>query len=336
MKKQSDIFYLILIFTILTVFSYQLPMFQNDANFLTSNISFFITIIISLIYFFAVRRYSKRIAYLGLFLFFFIYAIFAWAMSLESETFTRSAIILTQMAILSFVIICSIIIKDNTKSEIKEYISKYISRHVVDSLDDDFQIQKNIGTKSVLTIMFIDIIGFTRIAEKYPAQEVTEILNCYFKEIIPVIKKHDGVINKFIGDAMLIVFQNDNPEIQAKNAVLAGKEIINKLKALQQIQEAEGKEKITAAIGINTGEVFVGYLGTEERCEYTVIGDTVNIASRTESANRLYKTDFLITENTYQYVKNIADVIKISNVQLRGKTEKVNIYEVLRVSEISE
>ena len=160
-----------------------------------------------------------------------------------------------------------------------------------------------------------------------------EILNNYFKEIIPVIKKHNGIINKFIGDALLAVFTGESPDVHAKNAVKAGREILNKLKNSRMIQEAEGKDKITAGIGINTGEVFVGNIGTEDRCEYTVIGDTVNIASRTESANRLYKTEFLIAENTYKYVKNIADVIKISDVELKGKREKVNVYEVLRVSE---
>ena len=202
----------------------------------------------------------------------------------------------------------------------------------MDNLDGQNSITAK-GTKENLTVMFIDIRDFTTISEKYSAEELSEILNKYFQEIIPAVKKHKGVINKFMGDALLIVFKGKTPEEHAKNAVLAGKDILRRIKNFQHLQEYEGKEKISAGIGINTGEAFIGCLGTEDRCEYTVIGDTVNIASRTESANKMYKTDFLITENTYAYVKDIADVIKISDVQLRGKREKVNVYEVLHVSE---
>ena len=104
----------------------------------------------------------------------------------------------------------------------------------------------------------------------------------------------------------------------------------------QGAREKEGKETFLSGIGINTGDVFIGSIGTEERLEYAVIGDTVNLASRTEAANRRYRTQFLITENTYQYVNDIADVIKISDVEMRGKKEKINVFEVLRVSEIDE
>lgn len=337
MKKNLIILsVLTLIATITIVIALHNPVFQQENNFLIKNISFFITVIFSLIQFFTVRVYSKRIAFSGVLLLFIIYAVFAWAMSLESQSFTRSAIILTQSAIIIFVMLCAIIIDENTKNRIKQEVSKYLADQVIDNIDNETITPSSIGTKEILTVMFIDIRDFTTISERHSAEEVTKILNGYFKEIIPVVKKHKGVINKFIGDAMLIVFNAKTPEEQARNAVRAGKDILRKLKNFQHLQEAAGEDKITAGIGINTGEVFVGYIGSDDRCEYTVIGDTVNIASRTESTNRLYKTEFLITENTYNYVKNIADVIKISDVQLKGKREKVNVYEVLRVSEIDE
>lgn len=333
MKKNIIIFLTIILSTILTVCCLHLPVFQTKNNFIVNNVAFFITIALSLIQFFRVRKYSKTIAFLGILLLFFVYAIFAWAISLDSESFTRTAIVLTQAGIIIFVMICSIIIQNKTKTKLKSEVSKYLTDKVVDNLYDDINPMTAEGKKEILTIMFIDIRGFTTISENHTAQEVTKILNDYFKEIIPVINKNNGIINKFIGDALLVIFSGKTPEIHAQNAVRAGKEILRKLKNFQHIQEAEGKEKITAGIGINTGEVFVGYIGSEDRCEYTVIGDTVNIANRTESVNRIYKTDFLITENTYNYVKEIADVIKISDVELKGKRHKVNVYEVLRVSE---
>lgn len=332
MKKHAIIFSIILAITVLCVLFLNMPIFSFETNFLIKHISFCTTIFLSIASYLAMRNYSKQIAVFGIILLVFIYSIFAWAIEIGSAEFTRIAIILTQTAIIIFGVICGIITKEKTKNRIKQEVSRYVADQVWDCLDEATS-HTTRGTKEVLTIMFIDIRGFTTISEQHSAEEVTEILNNYFKEIIPVIKKHNGIINKFIGDALLAVFTGESPDVHAKNAVRAGREILNKLKNSRMIQEAEGKDKITAGIGINTGEVFVGNIGTEDRCEYTVIGDTVNIASRTESANRLYKTEFLIAENTYKYVKNIADVIKISDVELKGKREKVNVYEVLRVSE---
>ena len=190
------------------------------------------------------------------------------------------------------------------------------------------------GKKAEITVMFADIRGFTTISETHTAEEVSQLLNEYFSEIEPVINKYNGVINKFIGDAVLVIFGDPvQDKDHAKKAVKCAYELTNKVKKIQEKWLEEGKPKIDIGIGINTGDAFVGNVGTQNRFEYTVIGDTVNIASRIEGYNRIYKTHLLISQNTYNKLSHIVDVIKIREVDLKGKSQKINIYEVLRITE---
>ena len=300
-----------------------------------SNISLAMTLLFGAASYYFLKDFSRTIAIGSVILLLTIYNCFDYAFDIHNPTFFRMAILISQTAIFIFAYFCGKITRIKTTERIKQEVSKYVSPTILDNLDADISM-KTAGRRENVTVMFLDIRGFTSISEQHTAEEGTEILNDYFKEIIPVIKKHHGVINKFIGDAILAVFSGETPEIHAKNAVRAGKAILKRLKNFQHIQETQGREKIQAGIGVNTGIVFLGDIGNDERCEYTVIGDTVNVANRAERANRIYKTEFLITENTYPYVKDIADVIKISDVQMKGKREKVNVYEVLRVSEPEE
>ena len=169
------------------------------------------------------------------------------------------------------------------------------------------------------------------------AEEVSVILNEYFSEIEPIITKYNGVINKFIGDAVMAIFGEPIQDLNhPANAVKCANEMLKKVEWLQGKWINEGKPKIEIGIGINTGEAFVGNIGSEKRLEYTVIGDMVNLASRIESYNKVYKTNFLISSSTYSYVSSLTDVIKISEVTIRGKSKKMDIYEVLRITNNSE
>ena len=218
--------------------------------------------------------------------------------------------------------------KEKVKNAMGKYISKDVMQKVVKNID-------NLGLggkKAVVTVLFADIRGFTSLSEKMEADEVSMILNEYFTEIEPIITKYNGVINKFIGDAVMAIFGEPIiDEKHAENAVKCANEMLLTVKKLQHKWLNEGKPKIEIGVGINTGEVFLGNIGSEERMEYTVIGDTVNLASRLESYNKIYKTNFLISSSTYEAVRNIADVIKISEVSIRGKSQKTTIYEVLRL-----
>jgi adenylate cyclase len=171
-------------------------------------------------------------------------------------------------------------------------------------------------------------------SESMAPEEISVILNEYFTEMEPIVSKYNGVINKFIGDAIMAIFGEPIQDINhAQNAVRCGDEMIKKVNQLQDKWLEEGKPKMEIGVGINTGEVFVGNIGSEKRLEYTVIGDTVNIASRIENYNKVYKTNFLISSSTYSCVSALADVIKISEVTIRGKSQKMDIYEVLRLTD---
>lgn len=227
------------------------------------------------------------------------------------------------------------IIEGKKKEKIQSAMSKYISKDVMKNVVQNIDSIKLGGKRAEVTVLFADIRGFTSISEQLSAVEVTKILNEYFSELVPIIEEYHGILNKFMGDAILAIFgepiANDNHPI---NAVLCANKMLKKVKSLQEKWIEEGKPKIEIGIGISTGEVFVGNIGSESRLEYTVIGDTVNTASRIENYNKVYRTNFLISEETYLRVQKYVDVIKIREVSIRGKAKKINIYEVLRILDV--
>jgi len=224
------------------------------------------------------------------------------------------------------------ILEDRNKEKIKSAMGKYISEDIMKSVVKNIDELKLGGKKANVTVLFADIRGFTSMSEKMSADEVSVILNEYFTEIEPIVTRHNGVINKFIGDAVMAIFGEPIPdENHPKNAVRCACDMLNKVKELQAKWLEEGKPKIEIGIGINTGDAFVGNIGSEKRMEYTVIGDMVNLASRIEGNNKVYKTNLLISSSTYSRVRNIVDVVKISNVKIRGKEKTLDLYEVIRL-----
>ena len=224
------------------------------------------------------------------------------------------------------------ILEGRNKEKIKQAMGKYLSQDIMQNVVQNIDDIKLGGKKANVTVLFADIRGFTSMSEKMSAEDVSKILNEYFSEIEPIITKYNGVINKFIGDAVMAIFGEPIQDINhPANAVKCAYEMLKKVEWLQDKWLNEGKPKIEIGIGINTGEAFVGNIGSEKRLEYTVIGDMVNLASRIESYNKVYKTNLLISSSTYSYVCSLTDVIKISEVTIRGKSKKMDIYEVLKV-----
>jgi adenylate cyclase len=220
--------------------------------------------------------------------------------------------------------------EEREKRKIRDTFARYVTQQVVEEILGNPEAMELGGKRKECTILFSDIRGFTTMSEKMPPEEVVSILNEYFNVMVKTIFEYGGTLDKFIGDAIMAVWgapvsHPDDP----KRAVLCALQMRDELKKLQRKWKEEGKPVFDTGIGINTGEVVVGNIGSVERMDYTVIGDNVNLASRLESLNKEYKSNILISEMTYQKVKDIVEVRRIEEVQVKGKTEKVMIYEVI-------
>ncbi len=176
------------------------------------------------------------------------------------------------------------------------------------------------------TILFTDIIGFTRFSEELPPREVNVILNQYFSRMTDIVFTHDGTLDKYIGDGLMAVFgapmEKDDDAVRAIRAAL---DMRRELAVLRE--EIENKVKLDIRIGINTGRVVAGNIGSPKRLEYTVIGDPVNTASRLESI--ALPNQILIGEETYQLVNDMFKIKEVGPRMVKGKSAEIMVYEVL-------
>lgn len=213
------------------------------------------------------------------------------------------------------------------KEVIKGAFSKYVTKSVVDRILQHQDGLKLGGEKKVVTVFFSDIRGFTPMSEVLTAEQVVHILNEYFTAMTAIIFKYEGTLDKFMGDAIMAVYGApiDMPD-HAERAVLAAIEMSEKMKELQAKWRTEGKREVNIGIGINTGEVVVGNIGSNERMEYTAIGDNVNLTQRLESVAE--KGQILISAATYERVKHKVDAVMLDPIKVKGKTEKVVAYSV--------
>lgn len=289
-----------------------------------------ITVVFSLFILFGFRNFKNNLIFALILSFvYFIYYLIQFKLRVTVPPVSPVITIVMTALLKQLFIILSV---DKTSELIKRAMGKYVSKDVMKKVLSDLDKLKLGGIRTVVTILFVDIRNFTRISENLSPQDVTSILNEYFSAIEPVIGKYHGIVNKYMGDGVLAVFgepiKDDN---HALNAINCGVEITEKVKILREKLLKEGKPKIEIGIGINTGEVFAGNIGTEERLEYTVIGDNVNLAYRIESYNQILRTSFLISQYTYEYVKDYVDVVKLSHVEIKGKSKPIDIYEVLKI-----
>ncbi len=213
---------------------------------------------------------------------------------------------------------------------IEDAFSSYLSPILLKKLMQEPEKLKLGGEKKELTIFFSDIRSFTSISEKMPPQKLTEYLNRYFTPMSNIVTKHNGMIDKYIGDA-LMAFYNAPLDVSehAKVACIASLEMIKELDILNATFVKEGLAPINIGIGLNTAEVVVGNMGSFKRFNYTVIGDGVNLASRVEGLNKEFNTQIIITEFTKAQIGDEFLTRALDKVKVKGKEEVVMLYELL-------
>ncbi|MFH0992025.1 MAG: CHASE2 domain-containing protein [bacterium] len=223
------------------------------------------------------------------------------------------------------------------KALIKNVFSHYISSAVVNELVANPEKARLGGDKRELTVFFSDIAGFTTISERYldKPEALVDLLNEYLDEMTSIIMKHQGTLDKYEGDAIMAFWGAPIPQKDhALRTCLAALDMQKRLAALRPKWMKDKKPSIEARFGINSGTMIVGNMGGKDRFDYTVIGDSVNLASRLEGANKQYGTKIMISDMTYQHVKDKVMVRELDLIQVKGKNEPVKVFELMGTSDM--
>ncbi len=223
------------------------------------------------------------------------------------------------------------IIIDDISSEkrVKSTMARYMTKEVAEKLLAGGEDALG-GTQQLGSVLFSDIRSFTTISEALGARETVAMLNEYFTYMIDVIFRHKGILDKYIGDAIMAIFGSPFPgPDDADNAVASANDMIRALRILNLGRMGQGHQEIKIGVGINTGELVSGNIGSPKRMDYTVIGDTVNLAARLEGATKTYGVQVLLSENTVKHLKKPGRHRELDLIQVKGKTQPVGIYEAL-------
>ena len=219
--------------------------------------------------------------------------------------------------------------KEKEQERILKIFNRYVPEQVVSqtlSYNDNNLLQ---GETRVVSVLFADIRGFSKIASRISPSDVVKFLNDFWSTVSKPVTLHHGSINKFIGDGILALFGAPVSHIgNQENAVLSALDMMEALARFNEEYEEVLGQKIQIGIGINTGEVVVGNVGTDDHMEYTVIGDAVNIASKIESRTKENPNSILISDATYLHVKDLIDVEEVDPLKMDGKEKPVKLYEV--------
>jgi len=208
---------------------------------------------------------------------------------------------------------------ERKSSFFKNAVALFVGKQVAQSLDSSEKIGLT-GKRGVVTILFTDIRGFTAFCESKDPAVIVDLLNVYMATMCSFIVKYKGHVNKFIGDGILAVFSDDDPDAKpgdhATRAVQCAVEMVS------------APNDFKTGAGLHSGEVVIGNVGSSDKMEFTVLGDTVNLASRLESLNKEHKTKMLLSDATLALSNGTIDTKYLGEVAVRGKTEPMKLYTV--------
>jgi adenylate cyclase len=209
------------------------------------------------------------------------------------------------------------------------YMSPVVAQRVLDEGGDRLG-----GVRQNVAVLFSDIRGYTALTESMDAQNVVELLNAYFSVMVDAVFAENGLLDKYIGDAMMAVFgvpfPQDDDSIRACRAALRMR---NALAEFNALQEKLGRKPVGIGIGINSGEVISGNIGSERRLEYTCIGDGVNLASRIEGVSKHYGVTIVMSENTRREIGDEFLTRELDLVRVLGKQQPIRLFELIAAAE---
>jgi class 3 adenylate cyclase/CHASE2 domain-containing sensor protein len=296
-----------------------------------SAVNLILMLLISILVAFIASNNNILRAYVYTILFITVY--FGFAVLLFS--FTNVALETIKIVIITILSLMSVIVyramtEEKQKKMIKSTFAKYVNASVVE------QLIKNPpelgGVDMDITIQFSDIRGFTTLSESMQSQDLVKLLNRYLNEMTNIIIETNGTLDKYIGDAIMCFWGAPNPQNNhTELACIAALKQIENLKELNSVLPEAHKLKI--GIGLNSGIVTVGNMGSNRQMNYTVMGDNVNLGSRLEGLNKNYGTSIIVSEYTYASVKDKFIFRELDNIKVKGKNKPVKIYELLALKD---
>ncbi len=228
-------------------------------------------------------------------------------------------------------------VEDRQKRVVQKLFGRYVSRDVYQQLIEHPERAELGGNRRDMTVLFSDIRGFTTVTEKGDPEALVAQLNEYFSRMVDIVFRHHGTVDKFVGDMVMALFGAplDDPD-HADDAVAAAVDMVRELEELNRTWAAEGRAVLDIGIGVNSGEMIAGNIGSSSIMSYTVIGDNVNLGSRLESLNKNYDSRIIISEATRARLKTAYDIRPLGDVVVKGKTRPVEIFQVVVPSPLPE
>lgn len=266
-------------------------------------------------------------AYVFTVVFLLIYFIGAAMLFLKTNVVLEyPKVLILSILCLTTIIVQRVLTEEKLKNEIRSIFSKYVNPSVVDTL---LESPPELGGVDMnISVLFSDIRGFTSLSESLTPQELVNHLNSYLSAMTDIIMEYNGTLDKYVGDEIMCFW--GAPNIVENHAELACRAALKQLEALRELNESwPEKLRLNVGVGINSGIMTVGNMGSKGRMNYTLMGDNVNLGARLEGTNKVYQTNIIVSEYTYLQVKDLFIFRELDIIRVKGKAKPVRIYELL-------